>query len=240
MINLKGRKEYSYPYDYFVIDNCFEEEDLTKLIREWPTDTLNQLGRVVMGGRKQMSDLKSFEETSPTWKAFYDYLNSDKLLNMFKGSFESSMKQWGCTLAEQDTISNNKMYTHIDWSEANDGYVREIHTDSKKRFVNFLIFFNDKGWNGGDFLIHSSDGISTYYPPQAKYRDVYSGLDTKVHDIIEAKKNRAVFFLSSPNSLHSVSRQSNTLEPRKFIYGAYSSRDNSKPVFTNYENKRLR
>jgi hypothetical protein len=239
MIDFSKRKEYIYPFDYFVIDDCFKDKDFNKLVKEWPVEYLQRTGKAVMGGRKQISNLKAFQEASPTWKALYDHLNSDDILGMFKGSYESSMQHWGCTLSEEDTIANNKMYLHIDWSEANDGYVREIHADSAKRFVNFLIFFNDKTWKDGDFIIHSSANVDKYYPPQAGYRDVYSKLDTRIHDIIEAKKNRAVFFLSSPNSLHSVSKQSNTTESRKFIYGAYSSRDNSKPVFTNYENKRL-
>ena len=47
-----------------------------------------------------------------------------------------------------------------------------------------------------------------------------------IHDIIEAKENRAIFFLSTPDSYHSVTEQSNTKSKRKFIYGAYSMNNN--------------
>ena len=46
-----------------------------------------------------------------------------------------------------------------------------------------------------------------------------------VHQTVEAKKNKGIFFLSTPDSYHSVSKQLNTKSPRKFIYGSYSYRD---------------
>ena len=246
MINVKNQKKYSYPFDYIVIDNCFDTETLDKLIKEWPSNKLaehrNELA--VMGGRRQISNANTQQaelgwmemgETAPTWKSFYDYLNTDEMMNKFKKEFESSLDTWGCTLKEDDTIGP-KMFLHIDWSEAGDGYVREIHADSQKRFVNFLVFFNDKQWDGGDFVIHSSDNIEQFETPVGGYREHYNENEAPIHEIVEAKKNRAIFFLSSPNSLHSVSKQENTKEYRKFIYGAYSKKDKKIPVFSNYTN----
>ena len=58
MINFKNQKKYSYPFDYIVIDNCFDTETLDKLIQEWPSNKLaehrNELA--VMGGRRQISN----------------------------------------------------------------------------------------------------------------------------------------------------------------------------------------
>ena len=140
MINFNNKKSFNYPFDYFILDNCFEEDTFTKLIEEWPSNTLELSGNNVMGGRRQVANLKAFEETSPTWKKLYDYLNTDAILSNLKNEFKNSMEHWGCTLTENDTLKDNNMYLHIDWSEAGDGYVREVHADSAKRYINFLIF----------------------------------------------------------------------------------------------------
>ena len=242
MINFENQKKFTYPFDYLVVDDCFDTSTLNKLLKEWPADKLAEQGRV-MGGRRQLSNTGAEQaalgwmgQTAPTWKSFYDYMNTDEMFTKFRNEFEHSSKKWGCTLTEKDMILSLKMFLHVDWSEATDGYVREIHADSRKRFVNFLIFFNDKNWEGGDFVIHSSDSIKRFSKPASGYKEFYNEQNAPIHEVIEAKKNRAVFFLSSPNSLHSVSKQTNSKEYRKFIYGAYSRRDKTIPVFRNYDN----
>jgi hypothetical protein len=246
MINLDKQKLYQHPYDYLVIDDCFDNDTFNNLLNEWPSKLIyGENASNVMGGRRQIANSASQNDTwnwlneSKTWKQFYQYINSDQMFNYFKNKFSESMEHWGCTLTDE-LISNEKMFSHIDWSEAGDGYVREVHADSQKRFVNFLIFFNDKNWKGGDFVIHSSDDVSRFSPPTSGYTKKYDENQAPIHEVIEAKQNRAVFFLSSPNSLHSVSKQHDTKELRKFIYGAYSSRNKKIPVFTNYDNNRLR
>ena len=242
MINWNNAKYYEYPYNHIVIDDCFDTSILEGLQKEWPSEELGARG-AVMGGRRQMSNMGSNKPAvawmnlkAPVWKSLCNYLNDDVLLDEFKARYSDDMKRWGCVLNENDTLDNGNMFLHIDWSEGGDGYTREIHADSGKRFLNFLIFFNDKQWNGGDFVIHSSDAIKTtpikhvdgeyktgIYPrPAAGYATRYTTEVAPVHKVIEGKTNRAVFFLSTPDSLHSVSTQTNTSEYRKFIYGAYS------------------
>lgn len=242
MINFENQKKFTYPFDYLVVDDCFDTSTLNKLLEEWPTDKLAEQGGV-MGGRRQLSNTGAEQaalgwmgQSAPTWKSFYDYMNTDEMFIKFRNEFKPSLNKWGCTLTEKDMILSLKMFLHVDWSEAGDGYVREIHADSQKRFLNFLIFFNDKNWEGGDFVIHSSDNIKRFSPPASGYKELYNEENAPIHKVIEAKKNRAVFFLSSPNSLHSVSKQTNSKEYRKFIYGAYSRRDKTIPVFRNYDN----
>ncbi len=242
MINFNNAKVHNYPYDYMVIDDCFEQDTFNNLVKEWPTKLIEEKANNTMGGRRYIANsagepgtLKWVKSTT-TWNEFYNYIDSDEMLNYFKNKFKSSMEHWGCKIKAEDSLKE-EMFTHIDWSEAGDGYIREIHADSQKRFMNFLIFFNDKNWGGGDFVIHSSDGVKDYHQPRGGAPKLYKDEPVKIHSIIPAKANRAVFFLSSPNSLHSVSKQHETKEFRKFIYGAYSSRDVSKPVFSNYTYK---
>ena len=220
MINFEKGKSYNYPYPYMVVENCFDNNTLNKLINEFPD---NSKSKRVMGGRRQMNTsnsattFKNYEtwiKTAPTWKSFYNWLNSDQIFHSFLNYYSDYLSKWG-SVVNTDSSLKTDCYTHIDWSTAGNGYNREIHTDSGKRIWNFLIFLNDKDWDGGDFIIHSSDNI-TNFEQQIWDKSLPE------HKIVKAKKNLGLFFLSTPNSYHSVSLQTNTNTERKFIYGSYS------------------
>jgi len=217
MINFDNFDTFDYPYPYMSTDHCFSETDLEALINEFPDVTS---GNLVMGGRRQR-DAKSLNEwinNAPTWKRFYDFLNTKDRFDKVTQQYSDELKKWQSIITENSGPTTDS-FLHIDWSEAGDGYVREIHRDTDPRIWNFIIFFNDKDWDGGDFIIHSSDSLKIF-PRQIFDKEL------PIHKTIEAKKNRAIFFLSTPNSYHSVSVQKNTITPRKFIYGAYTMKNN--------------
>lgn len=217
MINFEQGQSYTYPYPYMVVENCFEDNVLNNLINEFP-DVSNE--GTVMGGRKKMNvnDPKFYNwiQTAPTWNQFYQWLNHNTVFDSILDYYKEPLFQWGSNLTENSSLSND-CFTHIDWSSSTDGYTREIHRDTHPRIWNFLLFFNDKNWDGGDFVIHSSDNASGNLPHQ-----VWNPNALPVYKTIEAKKNLGVFFLSTPNSYHSVTKQYNTKSPRKFIYGSYT------------------
>ena len=77
MINFENQKKFTYPFDYLVVDDCFDTSTLNKLLEEWPADKLAEQGRV-MGGRRQLSNTGAEQaalgwmgQTAPTWKSFY-------------------------------------------------------------------------------------------------------------------------------------------------------------------------
>lgn len=220
MINFEKATSNEYPFPYMELDECFTKDILENLIKEFP-DISNK--PVVMGGRKKINtsltdmDFSNWIETAPTWKMLYDYLNQDDTFYTILDYYNDDLNKWECNLNEHTSLHTD-CFTHIDWSSATDGYVREIHRDTDKRIWNFIIFLSDKDWEGGDFLIHSSDEL-TNYPHQIWDKSL------PVTKTIEAKANRGCFFLSTPNSYHSVSKQFNTKSPRKFIYGSYSYRN---------------
>lgn len=218
MINFENGDSVNYPYPHIQLDGCFDDETLENLIQEFP-DVSSE--RNVMGGRRKMNtgspNFSNWIESAPTWKRFYEYLNDDSVFHNILNYYNDDLSRWGSNITENSSLSTD-CFLHIDWSVANDGYVREIHRDTDKRIWNFLIFFNDKDWEGGDFVIHSSDGTGNL--PQQLWNE--SALPK--YKTLEAKKNRGLFFLSTPDSYHSVSKQFNTKTPRKFIYGSYSFR----------------
>jgi len=220
MINFDEATSTNYPFPYMVVDNCFDDETLKNLTKELPDVSTEG---TVMGGRKKMNSssprFNQWLNTAPTWKQFYEYLNNDSVFHSIIDYYEEDLKKWDSVISKDCSLSTD-CFTHIDWSSASDGYVREIHRDTDKRIWNFLIFFNDKDWDGGDFLIHSSDDENGTLPHQ-----IWDKNQLPVYKTFEAKKNRGLFFLSTPDSYHSVSKQLNTKTPRKFIYGSYSYRN---------------
>ena len=229
MINFSSSKQSNYPFPYIVVDNCFDEKILKNLTKEFPNID-NQ--EEIFGGRKQIPVIKnhitpdgdlekseSFKEwipKAPTWKKFYDWLNSDLVFNEILSKYKKPLKKWECTIDTTSSLSKD-CFLHIDWSVATDGYSREIHRDSDKRIWSFLIFLSDKNWENGDTLIHSSENLNEYP------RHIWDK-SLPIHKTIEAKKNRGLFFLSVPNSYHSVNKQFNTKSNRNFVYGSYSVR----------------
>ena len=97
-------------------------------------------------------------------------------------------------------------YLRFDLSAASNEYYREPHCDSDGTILAFLIYLEDQkniGGQGGNFIIHK------------KNKTIFKS--------IKPKKNTAVFFLSNKNSIHSVSKITNAIGWRKFIYGGYTS-----------------
>lgn len=214
MINFNNAISTNYPYPYIEVDNCFDEDILNNLLTEFPDVSTSD---TVMGGRKKINagstKFHTWIQSAPTWKLLYDWMNQDEVLHTFISYYSDELKKWDSNITDQSSITTD-CFLHIDWSVATDGYVREIHRDTDIRIINFLIFLNDKDWEGGDFNIHTSDRLHGL-PHQ-----VWENLP--IYKTIEAKKNKAIFFLSTPDSYHSVSPQFNTKSPRRFIYGSYS------------------
>lgn len=229
MIDFSKAESVNYPYPYMVIDKCFDNETLNNLIKEFPDVSAET---TVMGGRKKMSTgnskFHSWVQTTPTWMKFYNWINNDTIFHSFIDYYEEDLHKWNSNITPNCSLSTD-CSLHIDWSSSTDGYVREIHRDMNKRIINFLIFFNDKEWEGGDFIIHSSDNIN-------QLDQQLWNTQLPIYKTIEAKKNLGIFFLSTPDSYHSVSLQQNTKTPRKFIYGSFSYKSKYGDVF----NKRVK
>ena len=113
-----------------------------------------------------------------------------------------------------------KCYFHLDVSEANLGYEREIHHDNDDRILAFVFYLNSpKNMKGGQFLIHEYAETRK----RENYQSHPNDKDMRTVRIIEPKENTLVIFLSTPNSYHSVPRVSACEETRKFVYGGLTS-----------------
>ena len=113
----------------------------------------------------------------------------------------------------------------MDFSVSDKGYNRGPHRDRDSRVINFLIYLNDlKNNDGGKLFFYK---VKKNYK-RFKYPRFPNASKLNVLKSFPAKKGLAVFFPSSPDSYHSVSKfLGNTVKKRYFIYGSFSL---NKPV----------
>ena len=202
------------PFD--IIENVFDEDLFKKLKSEMKLDLDNDK---TMGGRiSQTFDPDHYDrESYKTWHQLYDFLSSQQLKTDLQKRYSIDLDYWNASADFFDPDLKILMQFADSW----DGYWREPHYDTEGRLWSFIIFFNDKKWSGGDLITHSSDNVS-YHVSR------YFLKKLPKMNVIESKGNTGVFWLSTPNSYHSVSLQKNTTEHRKFIYGSLCA---SKPMF---------
>lgn len=209
-INLQGQKrEHGNPF--IILEKTFDDKFFGCLNEEMFSDIKS---RQVMGGRfiKQFDPEIFDEKEFPAWNEFYNFINSYEFKKKLQNEYENDLKYWK---ASTDFLDPN-LKLELSWSTSRDGYWREPHYDTNGRLWGFLIFFNDKKWDGGDLTLHKVNNV--FYHVRK-----YFLKKLPIRNVVEAKSNRGVFWLSSPNSYHSVSLQKNTKEKRKFIVGHFYS-----------------
>ena len=213
MLNLNNSVVYDNPYSYSVLSNFIDEDVFSGLQNTF--DEIDEkywnaydssIKRVDMIDRNSPFYLQEHGE----WSNLYRSLDNQNTFSRITSMFSSSLSEIPSIFSPDMTYEENfKLFMAI--SRAEDGYNQAPHVDFPDKFIAFVLFFNDKDWAGGDFLVHET-------------RE-----STAIHTV-EAKKNTAVCFLSSPDSIHSVSLQQNTNSPRDFLYAAYTTKD-GRPSF---------
>ena len=185
-----------------------------------------------MFGRKKIPNFKK-EGLSEDWRKLNIFLESPefyiKLFQCFKDYYVDDTridfnKRIRVTSSEQynpkiDYNGYNDFFMYYDISEASTGYFREVHRDTDKRFINFLIYLNSPQISGGELVLYSSnkDTIHERQYPTNVDRD----------KIIPPIGNTALFFLSNKQSYHSVNVISECQTSRRFIYGSITSHNRS-------------
>ena len=257
MINLDNIKIYKEPYTYFTIENAFSNTDFNNMVSEFPTDAEFETSKIVMGGRERVSNVgtptefDAYIKKSPTWKKFYNYLNSPNMIQDIFPLFIEDLKQYGSRLNlenldidinggrsydfnlagwELNSTGKNKdqdsLWVELDISRAFDGYKREIHHDMHYRVLNLLAFFSEGDGDGGEFRIHGeSNNIDM--ADHSRQPAGHKTIDDDKYPVaksIKPQKNLLIGFLNTPNSYHSVSELINSKKYRDFIYVGISTK----------------
>ncbi len=260
MINLK---KITYPNSSFPIikvDDFLSKKSCNHLKKA--IEKQKEFDDFVMNGRNRINkgsnNFKKFLSSSKEATKLYNFLNSHstfiKILKIFKKKFQYSDwkfhiknlkyskinygNQKGKILTRQkakDKIKN-VVNLDIDFSISKNGYFREPHRDRPTRILNFLIYLNTiPKKNGGTLEIFKTKkkwgSSSSSYPrfPNKRY--------VKIINEFQPKKSQGLFFLSSPNSYHGVSKFiTKNNNKRVFIYGSFSLNKSVKWLFNFQKN----
>ena len=251
MINLK---KITYPKSSFPIirvDNLLSDKNCDILKKA--IEDQKKFDDFVMNGRNRInkgsSTFRNFLSKSKNANELYNSLNSKstfvKILRIFNNNFQdkfwrfkqNKMKyskinygnQKGNELTKQKKgdKKRNVVNLDIDFSVSKNGYFREPHRDRSTRIINFLIYLNSiPKKNGGTLEIFKTKKkwgrFSSSYPRFPRKNSV------AIVNKFQPKKRQGLFFLSSPDSYHGVSKFiSKNKTKRDFIYGSFSL---NKPV----------
>jgi len=134
------------------------------------------------------------------------------------------IKKFTSYLRINNFLSQKELYLHLDISEANVGYQREIHHDSDNRLSGMIFYLTDQDdMKGGQFAIHEyiKDTPLERCVPQPDESEM------KLSNLITPQKNTLVLFLSTPNSYHSVPIIKSLKKTRKFVYAGISCKSSN-------------
>lgn len=113
-------------------------------------------------------------------------------------------------------------------SKAGNNYRQSIHRDSDSRFIVFLLYLNDasKDSKGGN--------LDLYYPLE-KIKDIENpeiNSLKKINSVIP-KTGRLILFENDDKAYHGVELMKNYINPRYFIYGAFTFLNSKNPNISN-------
>ena len=250
MFSFKKVKNNNSPFPLLIIDNFITNKLCLKLKESILIN--EKYDDLVMNGRKRINkgskNFKIFIKKNKEIKKIYDNLNNISFYNkinkfldvhfnndhwlMSNKISKFSKKNYGLQKGKKFTKNFNRikikntLNLDIDFSSSQNGYFREAHRDRETRVINFLLYLNTiKKKDGGELEIFNYKKKQKLYPRFPVKKDIIKKLSLK------PIASRFIFFRSTPNSYHGVSKFKSIKNKRVFLYGSYSL--NNKVNWTN-------
>ena len=158
MINFEKSKR-SPLNPFLIVDNLFDESFFSNLNMEMASELI---GNVTMGGRINNEFLPKNHDSKKykSWHQFYEFINSSELRNHLQQEYSDDLEYWDANI----DFLNPSLKPIIHWATSWDDYWRETHFDTEGRLWSFIIFFNDKQWDGGDLNLHNDSNVAFHVP----------------------------------------------------------------------------
>jgi hypothetical protein len=100
------------------------------------------------------------------------------------------------------------------------GYGTEVHTDNRNKLSAMLIYFNEPGGEGGEFLIHEAVTAKSLAQCERYPRDA----EVRTAKVVTPAPNRGVILLNCNNAYHSAAPIAGNPTPRRFLYVSINKR----------------
>ncbi len=238
LLNIKKINNSSFPI--IIAKNFISKSVAIKFKNE--IARVNNFDDLVMNGRyrinKGSKNFDNFISRSNNLKKFYSKINTFKFYKDLSKILEDNFKDevwmmtnkikkfskinYGLQKGKKLTRNlekkkiRNTLNLDIDFSASENGYFRAPHIDRETRIISFLLYLNDvKKKEGGQLEIYNIKGkkkkLSRF--PKKKFLKKIGNLKPVTSTFI--------FFKSTPNSYHGVSRF-NSRNKRIFLYGSFS------------------
>ena len=216
---------------------------------------------MIMGGRSRINKgSKNFQKymlSSKFSKKLFSTFNSQSFYNKIDKKFKTEFKNNTWQSLFKPKTFNKKKYTlkrkvnsielkkllgsdyknpilnlDIDFSVSKGGYRLRPHRDDVNRLYNFLIYLTDiPKKNGGSLTLFKKKANRNLRKSFRRFPKI-NELDKLME--FTPKKGSVIFFKSTPNSYHGVTRFKEKNCPKRFfIYGSYAF---NKPVIWKYKN----
>ena len=242
MFSFKKIKKNNSPFPLLIIDDFISNKLCLKLKKSILIN--KKYDDSVMNGRKRINkgskNFKIFIKKNKEIKSIYNNLNNISFYNKinrfldfyFRKDYwvmknkisKFSKNNYGLQKGKKFTKKfdkikkKNTLNLDIDFSCSENGYFREVHRDRETRVINFLLYLNTLKKNEG--------GNLEIFDLKKKRQKLLPRFPAKNNIIKKSSlrpvSSRFIFFRSTPNSYHGVSRFKSVKNKRLFLYGSYS------------------
>jgi len=240
---LKINKIKKSPFPLLIINNFIDKKLSKELASE--INKTKSFDDLVMNGRfrvnKGSNNFKNLLKNSIKLKKFYNSINNynfyKKLYKLLNDNFKKenwelnnnisrySKKNYGLqkgvklTKNLEKIFKKNTLNLDIDFSSCANGYYRSPHRDRDSRVINFLLYLNNvKKKEGGQLEVYDikKNNLIDHYPRFPNIKNL-----KKVQNL-RPISSTFIFFKSTPNSYHGVSKFKSITNKRTFLYGSFS------------------
>ena len=259
MLKINKLKKIKSNFPVIVGEQIISKKVCNSLIKE--ISNSKNFDDMIMGGRSRINkgskNFNKYISSSKISKKLFATFNTESFYKKIDKKFKTEFKANTWESLFKPKIFNKKKYTlkrkvnskelkrllgknyknpnlnlDIDFSVSKGGYRLRPHRDDINRIYNFLIYLTDiPKKNGGSLTLYKKKANRNLRKSFRRFPKI-NELDKLME--FTPKKGSVIFFKSTPNSYHGVTRFKEKNCPKRFfIYGSYAF---NKPVIWKYKN----
>jgi hypothetical protein len=226
----------NWPFPHIVIENALPDELYDQLAREFPTPEVLLNGKKVESNKSyhyNAGNILSNLDLSETWRKFISYHVSQHFYQAILALVGDHFKRLHRDIEERIGKKLESLSTSVRFAEDFRDVALECqiaygspvvkasrflgpHVDREVALFAGLLYFrlDEDDSTGGDLEFYRFKGAERAY---AKERRRVPDHLVERAKVVTYAKNKLVFFLNSPESLHGVSKRSETKFPRLHV-----------------------
>lgn len=219
------------PYPLFMLTEFLDKELHKNLKKSFPSKE-DLIAKGISSSKNRYNFMRGSNnqkvliDSSSSWALFDEYIKNNFIKDMLGFIKEKYSFDY------ENILKNTNLECHYDISRAEAGYVRSCHIDRRHHLMSFLYYLNDQNeykGKGGNFISYEverpsgKDNIYDVFPDPK---------NIKSKKVIRPKENSLVGFINVKNAYHGVSKMTDSVSDRMFLYISIDSVD-KQPIWKN-------